>query len=88
VYTMQAVTYSDARNNLASMMDKTINDREAIIITRRGGDSSVLMSLDDFNSWKETEHLLSSPANAKRLLQAIENVKVGKNLQQKELIEG
>lgn len=84
---MQAVTYSEARNNLASMMDKTIEDRETIIITRRGGESSVLMSLDDFNSWKETEHLLSSPANAKRLLQAIENIKAGKGLIQKNLIE-
>ena len=84
---MQAVTYSEARNNLASMMDKTIEDRETIIITRRGGESSVLMSLDDFNSWKETEHLLGSPANAKRLLQAIENIKAGKGLIQKNLIE-
>ena len=84
---MQAVTYSEARNNLASMMDKTIEDRETIIITRRGGDSSVLMSLDDYNSWKETEHLLNSPANAKRLLDSIENVKAGKALLEKDLIE-
>ncbi len=84
---MQAVTYSEARNNLASMMDKTIEDRETIIITRRGGESSVLMSLDDYNSWKETEHLLSSPANAKRLLDSIANVKAGKALLEKDLIE-
>ena len=84
---MQAVTYSEARNNLASMMDKTIEDRETIIITRRGGESSVLMSLDDYNSWKETEHLLSSPANAKRLSDSIANVKAGKALLEKDLIE-
>lgn len=84
---MDAVTYSEARNNLASMMDRTTEDHETIIITRRSGESAVLMSLEDYNSWKETEHLLSSPANAKRLLDAIESAKAGTNLVQKELIE-
>lgn len=84
---MEAITYSEARNNLASMMDRTTEDHETIIITRRGGESAVLMSLDDYNSWKETEHLLSSPVNAKRLLDAIENAKAGTNLVQKALIE-
>ncbi|CAA6813081.1 MAG: YefM protein (antitoxin to YoeB) [uncultured Thiotrichaceae bacterium] len=84
---MKAVTYSEARNNLASMMDRTTQDRETIIITRRGGESAVLMSLEDYNSWKETEHLLSSPTNAKRLLDAIENAKGTNHIVQKELIE-
>ncbi len=84
---MQAVTYSEARNNLAAMLDKAVDDHEHIIITRKSGKNAVLMSLEDFNAWQETEYLLSSPANAKRLLQSLENVRKGKGLVNQELIE-
>lgn len=84
---MQAVTYSEARNNLASMLDRAVDDHEPIIITRKHGRNAVLMSLEDFNAWKETEHLLKSPANAKRLLQSLENARKGENLTHKELSE-
>lgn len=84
---MQAITYSEARNNLASMLDRAVDDHEPIIITRKHGRNAVLMSLEDFNAWMETEHLLKSPTNAKRLLQSLENVRKGKGMVNKELIE-
>ncbi|MEZ5452715.1 MAG: type II toxin-antitoxin system prevent-host-death family antitoxin [Thiothrix sp.] len=84
---MQAVTYSEARNNLATMLDRAVDDHETIIITRKHGRNAVLMSLEDFNAWKETEHLLKSPNNAKRLLQSLENARKGQSLTGRELVE-
>ena len=67
---MDAITYSAARANLASTMDRVCNDHEALIITRNGERAVVMMSLEDYNALEETAYLLRSPANAKRLLSA------------------
>lgn len=68
---MCTTSYSELRNNLASALDKVVEDREPVIITRdRGKLAAVLMSLDEFTSWKETMHLLRSLANAARLMGA------------------
>ena len=67
---MDAITYSAARANLASTMDRVCNDHEALIITRNGEQSVVMLTLDDFKSLEETAYLLRSPTNAKRLLAA------------------
>lgn len=84
---MQSITYSEARNNLAAMLDKAVNDHEQIIITRKSGKNAVLMSLEDFSAWQETAYLLGSPVNASRLLQSLENVRKGKALMNKELVD-
>ncbi len=63
---------SEARAKLASLMDKAVEDAEEIRITRRGKPDVVLISADELDSWKETAYLLRSPANAERLLAAIE----------------
>jgi len=83
---MQAVTYSDARNSFATILDRAIDDHEKIIITRKNGRSAVLMSLEDFNAWQETDYLLRTPANAKRLLKSLENARKGSGLVEKELV--
>ena len=67
---MDAITYSAARANLASTMDRVCNDHEPLIITRNGEQSVVMLSLDDFQALEETAYLLRSPTNAKRLLAA------------------
>ena len=67
---MDAIAYSTARANLASTMDRVCNDHEALIITRNGAQSVVMLSLEDFQALEETAYLLRSPANAKRLLTA------------------
>ena len=77
---MDAITYSSARANLASTMDRVCNNHEALIITRNGEQSVVMLSLEDFQSLKETAYLLRSPANAKRLLGAIEALEAGRGI--------
>lgn len=78
---MDAVTYTFARNNLAATMDKTVQDHEPVIITRQNGEPVVMMSLEDFQSWEETAYLLSSPANARKLMKSLDEAKRGKLIQ-------
>lgn len=78
---MDAVTYSSARANLASTMDRVCNDHEALIITRNGEQSVVMLSLEDYNALEETAYLLRNPTNAKRLLSAIGQLNAGKGME-------
>jgi len=75
---MNAITYTAARENLASTIDKVCNDRDPVIITRKRNQSVVMMSLDDYEALEETAYLLRSPANAKRLVFALESLDKGK----------
>jgi len=75
---MEAISYSNARARFAKVMDQVNRDRDGIIITRQNGSSAVLMSLEDYESWQETLHLLRSPANARRLLDSVAGAKKGK----------
>jgi antitoxin YefM len=75
---MDAISYTAARANLAKTMDRVSEDHEPIIITRQSGEPAVLMSLADFTAWQETTYLMRSPANAKRLLAAVEQVAKGR----------
>ena len=75
---MDAITYSAARANLATTMNRVCNDHEALIITRNGEQSVVMLSLEDFQALEETAYLLRNPANAKRLLAAVEQLSAGK----------
>jgi antitoxin YefM len=74
---MDAITYSNARANLASTMDKVCQDHAPLIITRNGEQSVVMLSLEDFKALEETAYLLRSPANTKRLMNAIEQLETG-----------
>lgn len=78
---MNAITYSAARANLASTMDRVCNDHEPIIITRSGENTVVMLSLEDYESLEETAYLLRSPANARRLLDAIEQLNAGEGVE-------
>lgn len=68
---MKAITYTAARENLATTMDQVCRDREAVIITRKREQAVVMMAQEDYEALEETAHLLRSPANAKRLLASI-----------------
>ena len=68
---MSTITYTEARENLASIWDKTVSSREPVVISRRGAESVVMLPLEEWEGVTETAHLLRSPANARRLLSAL-----------------
>jgi antitoxin YefM len=68
---MQVVNYTEARNNFKSMLDQVCDDFEPMIITRKNGSAAVLISIEEYNSFKETAYLLSTPANATRLTESL-----------------
>jgi antitoxin YefM len=74
---MRTMTYSESRAKYAATLSAVVDDREEVIITRAGHDPVVIVSLDDYESLKETAYLLKSPANARRLLGAIERLESG-----------
>lgn len=80
---MDAMTYSSARANLARTMDRVCEDHEALIITRNGEQSVVMLSLEDYQALEETAYLLRNPANARRLLSATGQLGAGKGVVRK-----
>ena len=74
---MQTVTYSEARENLKSVIDKVVADRAPILVTRQRGEGAVVVSESEWASIEETMYLLRSPANAKRLLESIAELEAG-----------
>jgi antitoxin YefM len=65
-------TYSNAREHFASLWDEVINNREMVIIKRRGTEDVALISASELAGLLETSHLMRSPKNAERLLAAFE----------------
>lgn len=68
---MTHTTYSQARANLADLCRRAVEDREPIVISRRGAEDVVLIAADELAGLLETAHLLRSPENARRLLNAL-----------------
>ncbi len=64
-------TYSNARNKLASLLERVIDEQEIVVINRRGREDVALVSASELASLLETAHLLRSPKNAQRLLKAL-----------------
>jgi antitoxin YefM len=64
-------TYTSAREQLASLLDRVTKDREVIIIRRRGAEAVAMISADELASLTESAYLLRSPQNAERLLSAL-----------------
>ena len=83
---MKAITYTNARQNLAKTMENVCNDHAPVIITRKTTDSVVIMSLADYEALEETAYLLRSPKNTKRLIESIAQLENGKGTE-RELIE-
>jgi antitoxin YefM len=83
---MNAINYTDLRQNLKSHMDNVYQDHEPLIVTRKDNQNVVLISLEDYNSLSETQYLLSSQNNANRLLRSLSDARNGKSFQ-KDLIE-
>lgn len=70
-------TYTQARARLASLIDEVSKNREVVIIQRRGSEDVAMIAADELAGILETAHLLRSPANAERLISALERVRKG-----------
>lgn len=68
------MSYTESRARYAEVLDAVVNDREQVIITRSGHQPVVIVSLEEFESLRETAYLMRSPANARRLLDAMERL--------------
>lgn len=82
---MEIVNYTDFRSNLKHWLDKVVNDVSDIIIKRKNGKDLVLISLDEYNSLKETTYLLTGK-NRDVLLKSIEELESG-NGTERNLVE-
>ncbi|MEX0778773.1 MAG: type II toxin-antitoxin system prevent-host-death family antitoxin [Balneolales bacterium] len=74
-------TYSEARANFAAIWDKVIEDREQVVIKRRGKEDIVMIARSELDEVMETAHLLRSPRNAERLLSAIKDSDRGRGIE-------
>lgn len=72
---MRTANYSELRNNLKSYLDGVINDSEPLIVHRSGNESVVVISLEEYNSIKETEYIMKSPAMMDAIRQGEEDIK-------------
>jgi antitoxin YefM len=70
-------TYTHARARLAALLDEVTDNREVVIIRRRGCEDVAMITADELAGLLETAHLLRSPKNAKRLLGALDRVRQG-----------
>jgi antitoxin YefM len=68
-------TYTKARANFSKLCNQVAENREIVIINRRGNEDVALVAADELSSLLETAHLLRSPKNAKRLLAALNRAK-------------
>lgn len=83
---MNVFTYTDARNNLKSVLDRVIDDADVAVITRKEGQHAVVMGQDYYNSVMETLHLMSSPSNAVHLAKSIAELRASKAIK-RELLD-
>jgi antitoxin YefM len=75
---MDAVTYTDLRQNLKTYMDKVYQDHDSLIVTRKNNEDVVLISINEYNSLIETNYLMSGEANAEHLKKSINQHRAGK----------
>ncbi|MDO8412734.1 MAG: type II toxin-antitoxin system prevent-host-death family antitoxin, partial [Gallionellaceae bacterium] len=74
---MDAFTYSYTRQNFADVMRQVNEDHVPVVVTSQRGKPVVIMSLDDFHALEETAYLLRNPKGAKRLMEAVEQLRNG-----------
>jgi len=75
---MEAISYTDLRQNLSACMDRVVQNRVSLIVTRKNNENVVLISNDEYNSLVETNYLLSNDANLEHLKKSIAQHKAGK----------
>ena len=74
---LRETSYTQAREKFAALLDQVTDTREPVLIRRRGKEAVALIAADELAGWIETAHLLRSPKNAQRLLEAVERAAAG-----------
>jgi antitoxin YefM len=74
---MRTISYSELCAKYAETLNRVVDDREEVVITRAGHAPVVMVALEDYESLKETAYLLKSPENARRLLASIDRLEHG-----------
>ena len=74
---MNTMSYTEFRARYAEVLDCVVNDREEVVITRSGHETVVIVSLEEYQALRETAYLMRSPANARRLLDAMQGLESG-----------
>jgi antitoxin YefM len=72
------MSYTESRARYAEVLDAVTNDHEEVVITRAGHEPVVIVSLEDYESLRESAYLMRSPTNARRLLDAMERLESGR----------
>jgi antitoxin YefM len=75
---MQTINYTDARNQLAGLMEAASRDREPITITRNGAGKVVLLAVEEYEAMEATLHLFSTRSNANQIQQSLDDYASGK----------
>ena len=83
---MQVISAKTAQLNLDTLCEQVYQNHEPYIVNRENNHNVVILSLDDYNSWIETNYLLSNPYNAERLLNSLKKARAGEVFE-RELIE-
>ncbi len=78
---MNAVTLTEAKQDLEKLIDQVIADAEPTIVVTDRGQRVVILPLDVFNGWRETLYLLANPANANHIRQSIGEFQAGHALE-------
>lgn len=77
---MIETTYTEARAKFADFLDRAADDRETIVVHRRGRPDVAIIAADELAGLQETAHLLASPANAQRLAEALARADHGEGI--------
>jgi antitoxin YefM len=83
---MDVTTYSNFRQNLKAHLDDVVNDQKPLYVTRANGEDVVVLSKSDYEGLQETYYLMSSPKNAERLIEVLEQANKGLGVK-RDLIE-
>lgn len=74
---MRIISFTEARNNLRTVLDQVVEDADVTVIARRDAPDAVVMSFDHYSSLAEMLHLLGSPANAAHLARSVAEARDG-----------
>jgi len=77
-FKMNALNFSETRKHLKSVMDQVVRDHTPVVVSRKNGESVVMVSLADWNAMEETAYLLSTRANAEQLKASIAELDAGR----------